>query len=261
VTRRWFAELWRYKELFYFLAWRDVKLRYKQTTLGAAWAILQPFLTMLLFTVLFGRLVKVPSDGIPYPVFYYTALLPWMYFSGTVALSGNSLVGNAQLITKVYFPRVALPASPAVAGLLDLLIGSLVLVGLMVYYQVPPTWKLLLWPALVVPLFFLSFAVGMLLAAMNVRYRDVKYAVPFLLQLWLFATPIIYPASLVPERFWAIMSLNPLTGLIDAFRAAFVPDRSLDWSALAVSTVVTALVLVVSALYFLKVEREFSDIV
>jgi lipopolysaccharide transport system permease protein len=257
----WFGELWRYRELFYFLAWRDVKIRYRQTVLGVAWAVLQPFLTMLFFVVLFGRIVKVPTDGIPYPLFFYAALLPWTYFSTTLTLCGNSLVSNSMLITKVYFPRVIMPASTAVAGLLDLAIGSIVLVGMLIYYQVMPTWKLLLWPVLVLLLVVLGVALGMLLSALNVQYRDVKYAVPFLLQLWLFATPIIYPASMIPERYAWFLTVNPLSGLIENFRAVWSPDRAIDWSSLGVSAGVTIVVFALSALYFSRAEAVFSDII
>jgi lipopolysaccharide transport system permease protein len=257
----WLKELWQYRELFYFLAWRDVKIRYRQTALGIAWAVLQPFLTMLFFVVLFGRVVKVPTDGLPYPLFFYAALLPWTYFSTTLTLCGNSLVSNSTLITKVYFPRVILPASTAVAGLLDLAIGSVVLIGMLAYYQVTPSWKLLLWPVLVFLLVVLGVAFGMLLSALNVQYRDVKYAVPFLLQLWLFATPIIYPASLIPERYAWLLGLNPLSGLIENFRAVWSPDRPIDWSALGVSAGVTVVVFGLSALYFSRTEATFSDII
>ena len=257
----WLSDLWRYRELFYFLAWRDVKIRYRQTMLGVAWAVIQPFLTMLFFVVLFGRIVKVPTDGLPYPLFFYTALVPWTYFSTTLTLCGNSLISNSALITKVYFPRVILPASTAVAGLIDLAIGSTVLVGMLVYYRVTPSWKLLLWPVLVVLLVALAVALGMLLSALNVQYRDVKYAVPFLLQLWLFATPIIYPTSLIPERWSWLMALNPLSGVIENFRAVWAPERAVDWSGLGMSASVTAVIFALSALYFSRAEELFSDII
>jgi len=254
-------ELWRYKELFYFFAWRDMKLRYRQTVLGILWVVIQPFFTMVLFSLIFGRIVKMPSDGIPYPIFYYAALLPWTYFSTALSLSGNSLIANANLITKVYFPRIILPATPALAGLIDFGIGFLVLIAMMIYYQLGLTWKLLLWPVLVMPLMFLTFGLGTLLSAMNVKYRDIKYAVPFIVQLLLFATPIIYPASAVPERFRWLISLNPLTGLIEAFRAICLPGRQLDWSSLGMSFGLTACLVVISMIYFNKTEGYFSDIV
>jgi lipopolysaccharide transport system permease protein len=257
----WFCDLWRYRELLFFLAWRDFRLRYRQTFLGIAWALIQPIFTMLVFTVLFGTVVKVPSDNMPYPVFYYAGLLPWIYFSSVVGLSGVSLLSNASLLTKVYFPRVFLPASPALTGLVDLGISSILLIGLLLWYGVPFTWKFALWPGLVFLLFTLTLSVGILLAASNVRYRDIKHALPLVIQLWLYATPIIYPLSLVPDRFRTLVLLNPLTGIVQAFRASCSPTGSVDWSALGASVAVIGMLLVVSLFYFTKVEREFADIV
>jgi len=257
----WLRESWRYRELFYFFAWRDVKLRYKQTVLGAAWAIIQPLFTMVIFTVLFGRFAGMPSDGIPHPIFYYSALVPWTYFAGTLAYSANSLLSNASLLTKVYFPRVALPASTVLSGLVDFAVASLVLVAMMAYYGVPLGWRLLLWPALVVPLVMLALGVGMFLAALNVRFRDVKHAIPFVTQLWLFVTPIIYPSSIVPERLRLLLALNPLTGLIEGFRASILPDRHLDWPLLVVSCGLTVGILTLGAWYFRRTEQTFVDVI
>ena len=257
----WLNDLWRYRELFYFLAWRDVKIRYRQTVLGVAWAVIQPFLTMLFFVVLFGRIVGVPTDGLPAALFFYTALVPWTYFSTTLTLCGNSLLANSALITKVYFPRVILPTSTAVAGLIDLAIGSLVLVGMLFYYRVTPTWKLLLWPPLVLLLVTLGVALGLLLSALNVQYRDVKYAVPFLLQLWLFATPVIYPTSMIPAEWTWLIALNPMTGIIENFRTVWSPDRAIDWSSLGISAGITVVMLALSAIYFSRAEEVFSDII
>jgi lipopolysaccharide transport system permease protein len=254
-------ELWRYRELFYFLAWRDVKMRYKQTALGVAWAVLQPLLTMVVFTLLFGRLGKMPSDGIPYPLFYFGALLPWTYFAATLGHSGNSLVTNANLLTKVYFPRVILPTSAAFSGLVDFAIGCVLLVAMMGYYRVMPTWSLLMWPVLVVQLFAVALGTSMFLAALNVKYRDVKYTLPFLTQLWLFATPVIYPTSILPERYRLLAALNPLTGIIDAFRASLVPVKPIDWGLLGVSLAVTAAISLVAITYFRMTERTLADIV
>jgi lipopolysaccharide transport system permease protein len=261
MIREWLKELWQYRELFYFFTWRDVKIRYRQTVLGALWAVLQPFFTMVVFSVLFGGIVKMPTDGIPYPIFYFAALLPWLYFSTALSQAGNSLASNANLITKIYFPRVILPATPVLVGLVDLLIGTFVLVGIMMYYQFAPTWKLALWPVLIVPLAFLTFALGTFLSALNVKYRDVKFLVPFLIQLLLFATPIIYPSSAIPDRFQWLISLNPLTGIIEAFRAICVPDRQIDWPTLGISTALTSVLVFVSMVYFSKTEAYFSDIV
>jgi lipopolysaccharide transport system permease protein len=257
----WLQEFWRYRELFYFLVWRDVKIRYKQTVLGAAWAIIQPFFIMIIFTLFFGRLAKMPSDGIPYPVFSYSALVPWTYFAGALALAGNSLVGNANLITKVYFPRVTIPASAVLSGLVDFAIASVVLLGMMVYYRIQLSWGLLLWPVLVVPLVLLALGVGMFLAALNVKYRDVKYTIPFIVQLWLFLSPIIYPTSIIPERFRTLIALNPISGIIEAFRASLLPTRQVDWQLLSVSVAVTLFIFTLGALYFMKTERNFADVV
>jgi lipopolysaccharide transport system permease protein len=257
----WLQEFWRYRELFYFLVWRDVKIRYKQTVLGAAWAIIQPFFIMIIFTLFFGRLAKMPSDGIPYPVFSYSALVPWTYFAGALALAGNSLVGNANLITKVYFPKVTIPASAVLSGLVDFAIASVVLLGMMVYYRIQLSWGLLLWPVLVVPLVLLALGVGMFLAALNVKYRDVKYTIPFIVQLWLFLSPIIYPTSIIPERFRTLIALNPISGIIEAFRASLLPTRQVDWQLLSVSVAVTLFIFTLGALYFMKTERNFADVV
>jgi lipopolysaccharide transport system permease protein len=254
-------ELWEYKELFYFLAWREMKLRYRQTLLGVLWAIIQPLFTMILFTVVFGGVVKAPTDGAPYPVFYYSALLPWMYFSTTITMSGTSLVTNAPLITKVYFPRVILPLAPAISGLVDFAIGFTGLAALLIIYRVPPTWKLLFWPVPILLLIMLASAIGTFLSALNVKYRDVKYAVPFLLQLWLFATPIVYPARLLKGTLKWVLTLNPLTGIIGAFRAACVTGGVIDWPALGISAAAIAIISVVAALYFRKVEDTMSDVI
>ncbi|MFH1754644.1 MAG: ABC transporter permease [Candidatus Latescibacterota bacterium] len=257
----WSAEFWRYRELFFFLVWRDVKIRYKQTALGAAWAIIQPFMTMIIFTLFFGKMAKMPSDGIPYPIFAYSALLPWTYFSVSLGLSGNSLVTNARLIQKVYFPRVAIPASSALSGLVDFFIASIVLLGMMFYYDIPLSFGLLLWPVLLIPLVFLVLGVGMILSALNVKYRDIKYAIPFFIQSWLFITPIIYPTSIIPERFRPLINLNPLTGLIEAFRASLLPTRSVDWGSVLISVGITSIIFIFGTLYFKKTERAFADII
>src|SRR5437660_12885532 len=208
-SRGWVAlnlkDLWVYRELLYFLTWRDIKVRYKQTLLGASWAIIQPFFTMLLFTLFFGKLAHVPSDGVPYPIFAYAGLLPWMFFSNAVTNSGNSLVGSANLITKVYFPRVVIPAAAVMAGLVDFFFAFLTLIALMFYYRVPPSTSLLALPGLVLLTATLALAVGMWMSALNVKYRDVRYALPFLIQLWMFASPIIYPSSMVPAKWHWLM--------------------------------------------------------
>jgi lipopolysaccharide transport system permease protein len=254
-------ESWQYRELFYFLAWRDVKVRYKQTALGALWAVIQPFFTMIIFTLLFGQLANIPSGGVPRPVFYFTALLPWTYLSSTVSTAGMSLVMNSGLLTKIYFPRVILPAAAALSALLDFFIGSAFLVGFVVYYRISVGWSLLLWPFLVVLMFTLALSIGMFLAALNVRFRDVKHAIPFGIQLWLFVSPIIYPSSMVPERYRWLLALNPLSGLIEAFRHALVPELPIHWDMLGVSAVITLLLFIGGLEYFKRTERVFADII
>jgi len=252
--------LWDYRELLYFLTWRDVKVRYKQTALGAAWAIIQPLFTMIIFTIFFGNLAKVPSDGIPYPIFAYAALLPWTFFSNAITSSGNSLVGSAHLITKVYFPRMIIPGAAVAAGLIDLMVAFGILIILMIYYGVGATWNLLMLPALILMTTLLAIGVGMWTSALNVKYRDIRYALPFAIQLLMFATPIIYPVSLVPERWRWAFNLNPLTGIIEGFRASFF-GRPFNWPALAISSAITLALLVYAAYHFKRMERTFADIV
>ena len=252
--------LWDYRELLYFLTWRDVKVRYKQTALGAAWAIIQPLFTMIIFTIFFGKLANMPSDGIPYPIFAYAALLPWTFFSNAITSSGNSLVGSAHLITKVYFPRMIIPGAAVAAGLIDLMIAFGILIIMMIYYGVGVTWNLLMLPALILLTTLLAIGVGMWTSALNVKYRDIRYALPFAVQLTMFATPIIYPLSLVPERWRWALTLNPLTGIIEGYRAAFF-GRPFNWPALAISSVITFALLVYAAYHFKRMERTFADIV
>ena len=261
MKSEWLSEIWRYRELLYFLAWRDVKVRYKQAALGVLWAVIQPLLTMLIFSLFFGRLAGIPSDGIPYPLFSYCALVPWIYFSVTLGQSANSLLSNSNLITKVYFPRVLLPASSALSGLLDFLVGALLLVGLMAYYRVRPSWGLLLFPVMIVVLVLFTLGISMLFAAMNVRFRDVKYAIPFLIQIWLFVTPIIYPINFVSPRLRVLLALNPLSGIIDGFRACIFPQRKLDLSLMGVSLAITVAVFFVGVIFFRRTERTFADII
>jgi lipopolysaccharide transport system permease protein len=254
-------ELWEYRELFYFLAWRDVKVRYKQTVLGIAWAIVQPLLTMAIFTIVFGRVANISSEGVPRPLFYISALLPWIYFSSTLSSAGMSLISNTGLLTKIYFPRIILPAAAALVPLVDLLIGSVLLAGFIVYYDVPLGWNLLVWPALIVPLVLLAFGLGAFLSALNVKYRDVKHAIPFGIQILLFVTPIIYPLSSVPEQYRWLLALNPLAGLIEAFRYALVPTYAVNWSLTGLSLGVAAAALALGVAYFRRTEKAFADII
>lgn len=255
-----FKQVWAYRELLYFLMWRDVKVRYKQTVLGAAWAIIQPLFTMLIFTLFFGRLAGVPSDNVPYPVFVYAGLLLWTFFSNALANSGNSLVGNQNLLTKVYFPRIIIPAATVGAGLVDLAIGFLVLIGLMIYYGVGLTVGIFLIPVIIIFTTLMALGVGMWASALNVKYRDVRFALPFAIQLWMFLSPIIYPSTFVPAKWRWLLTLNPLTGLIDGFRAALFAQR-INWSTLAISIAMTLAILVYAAYVFRRMERSFADIV
>jgi lipopolysaccharide transport system permease protein len=228
VNAKYLSELWRYRELVYFLAWRDVKIRYKQAALGAAWAVLKPLLTMIVFTIFFGRLAKIDSDGIPYPLFSYCALVLWTYFANVLGQGGQSLVANSHLITKVYFPRISLPTSNALSGFLDFAVGLSFLGVLMGYYGVRPTWSLLLAPVFLTGLVLFALGASMLLASLNVWYRDINHAAPFLIQLWMFVTPVIYPTSLLPEHLRALMNLNPLAGIVEGFRTCMVGGRPLN---------------------------------
>jgi lipopolysaccharide transport system permease protein len=256
----WLSEIWRCREILYFLAWRDVKVRYKQAALGVAWAVLQPLFTMVTFTFFFGKLAGIPSDGVPYPLFSYAALVLWTYFSVTLAQVGNSLINNSSLITKIYFPRVLLPAAAAFGGLLDLLVGSVFLIGMMLYYRVTPHWTLLLTPIFVAQTVLLVMGAGMLLAALNVRYRDVKYTIPFVTQIGLFVTPIIYPVTFLPHRFQGWLALNPMTGVIEGFRACLFGGY-VAWDVLSCSWIVTLLLLFIGSLHFRRTERVFADVV
>ena len=254
-------DLWSYRELLYFLAWRDVKVRYKQTLLGAAWAILQPLLTMIVFTLLFGQLAGIKSEGIPYPIFAYGGLLIWTFFSNSVTNSGNSLVGSSNLITKIYFPRMIIPAAAIGAGLVDFFLAFLIQIVLMVYYGVRVTWAITMLPVLVIMATLLALGVGMWLSALNVKYRDIRYAIPFLIQLWMFASPIIYPVSMLPAKWQWILALNPLTGIIQNVRIALFGNQPFQWKSLGISFVITVLVLLYSAFSFRRMERHFADIV
>ncbi len=263
-SRKWVAlnlvDLWAYRELLYFLTWRDVKVRYKQTVLGAAWAIIQPLFTMLIFTLFFGRLAGVPSDGIPYPLFAYAGLLPWIFFSNSVTSSGNSLIGSSHLITKVYFPRMIIPAAAIAAGLVDFAIAFAILIVLMAWYGIGASWSLLMLPVLVSLTALFALGVGFWISALNVKYRDIRHALPFMIQLWMFASPIIYPATIVPEKWKWFLHLNPLTGIIEGYRAAIF-GRPFDWPALAISGAITLALLIYSAYSFRRMERTFADII
>jgi lipopolysaccharide transport system permease protein len=254
------GELWEHRELLYFLTWRDVKVRYKQTSLGIAWTVIQPLFTMLVFTLIFGRLAGVPSDNIPYPLFAYAGLLPWTFFSNAVTTSGNSLVTSSHLITKVYFPRLIVPSAAVGAGLLDFAISFGLLILLMIYYKVTPTWHLLMVLPMLLLTTLLALGVGIWISALTVRYRDVRFAVPFLLQLGMFISPIIYPSSLLPGRWGKVFALNPMTGIIEGYRSALF-GKPFKWTALAASSLITVALLIYSAYAFRRMEKGFADIV
>jgi len=256
-----FKEIWNYRELLYFLTKRDIKVRYKQTVLGGLWAVIQPAFTMLVFTLFFGRLAKMPSDGLPYPIFVYAALLPWTYFANAVSASGNSLVGSANLITKVYFPRIVVPASAALAGLLDFFIALFVLAALMIYYQFAPGWGILLFPFLVALTFLCAVGVGLWLSALNVQYRDIRYAIPFLIQVWLFVSPVIYPVSLVHGNYQWLLALNPMGGVIHAYRASLLGHQPIDWQLLTLSALIIVALFLGGLYYFRRMEKVFADVV
>ena len=254
-------EFWHYRELLYFLALRDIQVRYKQAALGAAWAVLQPLLTMGIFTLFFSRVVSTSSSGIPYPLFTYSGLVPWMYLATTLNLGGNSLINNTSLITKVFFPRSLLPGAAALSNVLDLAVSAVFLVILMMYYGVHPGPLVLVLPVLLAMLVLLSLSLSMWLAAMNVSYRDIKYAIPFGVQIWMYATPIIYPLDFLPPRFRPFLELNPMTGIVEAFRAAIFSSQPMPWVLLSKSAVITLVLFVVGSYYYRKAERTFADVV
>ena len=253
-------DLWAYRELLFFLTWRDVKVRYKQTALGAAWAILQPLFMMVIFTIFFGRLAGVDSAGIPYPLFALAGLVPWTFFSNAITTSGNSLVGSANLITKVYFPRLIVPAAAMLAGLVDFALAFLLFVVMMVYYRVTPTVQVLFLPVLIVMTALFALGVGTWMAALNVKYRDVRFALPFLIQLWLFVSSVILPSSALAPRWRWLLMLNPMSGIIEGYRSSLF-GLPFDWPAIGTAAIITVLVLIYSIYSFARVERGFADII
>ena len=252
-------EVWAYRELLYFLSWRDLKVRYKQTIMGALWVIIQPLFTMLVFSVFFSKLVGAP-DGIPYPLFLYTGILPWTFFANSVVNSSNSLVGSANLITKVYFPRMIIPAAAVLAGLVDLAVASVVLVGLTFYYDVALTWSMLWLPVFILLSTLLALGIGLGVSALSVKYRDIRHALPFVLQLWMFSSSIIYPVSLFSDKWRWALSINPVTGIVEGFRSALL-GRIINWQALSISTAMILVLLVCSAYIFRRIEMSFADLI
>jgi lipopolysaccharide transport system permease protein len=253
--------VWQYRELLYFLVWRDVKVHYKQTAIGAGWAILQPLLTMVIFTVVFGNFAGIPSDGLPYSIFAYTALLPWGYFAQAISQSSASLVSSSNLITKVYFPRLVIPLASAARPAVDLALSFVILLGMMGWFGIAPTWRILALPLFLLLALTTALAVGLWLSALNVRYRDVGHTIPFLVQIWMFASPVAYPVSLVPEQWRLLYSLNPMAGVIEGFRWALLGTHSPDFRVMATSAVVVLALLLGGMVYFRWMERSFADVI
>lgn len=256
-----FKELVAYRDLFYFLVSRDIKVRYKQTVLGGLWAIIQPFFMMVVFSVFFGRLAKLPSDGVPYPIFSYSALVAWGYFANSVSSSSNSVISSGGLISKVYFPRLIAPLSPVVSGLLDFTIAFVILIAMMLYYRIYPTITTLFLPLLVILMMLAAAGVGMILAPLNAKYRDIGYTIPFMIQFWMFASPVVYPASMLPEKYHLIYAINPMAGVIEGFRSALLGTVAFPTQMLLVSTIVSLSLFIIGALYFRQTERYFADII
>ena len=255
------SELWAYRELLYFLIWRDIKVRYKQTALGAAWAVIQPVFTMIVFSVFFGKLAGIASDGFPYPIFSFTALLPWQLFAFALSESGNSLINNQRIITKIYFPRLIVPTAAVLAGLVDFAIAFIVLLGMMVYYHIAFTWTILTLPFFLLFVVATALGVGLWLSALNVQYRDVRYVIPFLTQFWLFVTPIAYPSSLVPAWARPFYGLNPMVGVVEGFRWALLGDQVAGGYMILISVAVVAVLLVGGLMYFRRMEKTFADVI
>jgi lipopolysaccharide transport system permease protein len=256
-----FKAIWAHRELLYFLVWRDIKVRYKQTLIGVAWALVQPLVTMLVFTVIFSKFAKIDSDGIPYPLFAYTGLLPWNYFAGSLSRSINSVAGNTYLISKVYFPRLFLPFAGTVSGMVDIAASFLILIALMVWYGVFPTWGILLLPVFLLLAMTTALAIGLWLSALNVTYRDVGHMVPFLTQVWMFASPIAYPVSAVPEHWRLFYGLNPMVSVIEGFRWALLGKAAPDFAVMTMSTIGVCVCLVLGIFFFKRMERSFADVI
>jgi len=254
------GDLWRYRELLFLLTWRDIKVRYAQTVLGASWAVIQPILTMVIFSVIFGQLAKLPSDGIPYPIFTYTALLPWQLFSFALINSSQSLVGSQNLVSKVYFPRLVIPIASVLPGLVDFAISFLVLIGMLIYYQIPLTPRILTLPLFLLLAVMSALAVGLWLSALNVEYRDIRYVVPFMTLFWQYATPVAYSASLIPEKWRLLYGLNPMTGVVEGFRWALLGTGRVDGMVL-ISVVIIVIILFSGLAYFKRMEANFADVI
>ena len=254
-------ELWEFRELLYFLAWRDIKVRYKQTALGVAWAIIQPFFTMVIFSIFFGKLGRIPSDGVPYPIFAFAALVPWTFFAHGLNQCSNSLVSGAQLIKKVYFPRLIVPIAAVLSGVVDFILAFIVLLGMMLYYGLVPTANVVWLPAFLLLALITSLGVGLWLSTLNVEYRDVRHSVPFITQFWLFATPIAYPSSLLSEPWRTLYGINPMVGVVEGFRWALLSTNTRPGPMIIVSSLMALFILVSGAFYFRRMEKTFADVV
>lgn len=262
TERHYWKDLWRYRELFYFLAWRDMLVRYKQTTIGVAWALLRPFLTMLVFTLVFGKLAKLPSENVPYPILVFAALLPWQFFANAFSEAGNSLISNANMISKVYFPRLVMPTSAVIVSFVDFLISAIILVGLMLWYGFLPDWRILSLPLFIIMAFMAAMGAGLWMAALNVKYRDFRYVIPFAVQFGLYVSPVGFSSTVVPDQWRLLYSLNPMVGVIDGFRWAILGGETrLYWPGFALSWLLIVVVLITGVRYFRKTERTFADVI
>lgn len=255
-----FAELWAYRDLFFFLVWRDIKVLYKQTVLGFLWAVIRPVFSMIVFSVVFGRLAKVPSDGVPYPIFAYVALIPWTYFSTALAGSTQSLIGNVNMLTKVYFPRLIIPMTPVLAGLADFAIAFAVLAVLMIWYGIAPTAYVIVLPVLILLMVLTASGIGMWLSALAIQYRDVRHAITFVLQLLMYAAPVVWPVSLIPEQYRLVYGIYPMAGVIEGFRSALLGTTPMPWDLIFVGAITAGLMVVSGAFYFRRMERVFADV-
>lgn len=260
--RHYWRDVWRYRELFLFMAWRDILVRYKQTVIGMAWALLRPFLTMLVFTLIFSKLAKLPSEGVPYPILVFAALLPWQFFSNAFTEAGNSLIANANMISKVYFPRLVIPASAVIVSFIDFLISGLILIGLMIWYGFAPGWRMLTLPLFIFIAFAAAMGAGLWVAALNVKYRDFRYIIPFVVQFGLYVSPVGFSSTIVPEQWRLLYSLNPMVGVIDGFRWAILGGSTqLYWPGFLLSLTLVVVLLITGILYFRKTERGFADLI
>jgi lipopolysaccharide transport system permease protein len=260
--RHYWKDLWRYRELFWFLSWRDILVRYKQTAIGIAWSVIRPLLTMIVFTVVFGRIAKLPSEGIPYPIMVFAAMLPWQFFANSLSECSSSLIANANLLTKVYFPRLVIPASAVIVSLVDFFFSLIIMASLMVWYSFAPDWRIFTLPLFLALAFLASFGFGLWFAALNVKYRDFRYVVPFIVQFGLYVSPVGFASSVIPEKWRLIYSLNPMVGVIDGFRWAILGGKAqIYWPGFWLSTVITTLVFGLAVRYFRNTERAFSDVI